>query len=64
MTEPSGYVPRLNDLVLFEDSDKRLIVGHVDASRRTAALTTITGPIILYENVPWSKLSPDDSGNS
>lgn len=60
MTKPNGYVPRVNDAVLFEDSDHRLIVVHVDASRRTAALETITRPMILYENVPWAKLSPDE----
>jgi hypothetical protein len=55
--EPNGYVPRPNDSVILEHSDNRLIVIHVDASRRRAALKTITGPVILYENVPWSKLS-------
>lgn len=54
--EPNGYVPRPNDHVVLEDSDNRLIVVHVDTSRRSAALTTITGPVTLYENVPWSKL--------
>jgi hypothetical protein len=55
--EPNGFVPRPNDPVVLEDSDDRLIVVHVDTSRRTAALKTITGLVILYENVPWSKLS-------
>jgi hypothetical protein len=57
MAEPHNYVPRVNDPVLFEDSDNRLLVVHVDANRRTAALTTFVGPVIHYENVPWSKLS-------
>ncbi len=61
ITKPKGYAPRVNDVVLFEDSDHRLIVVHVDDSRRTAALTTITGPVILYENVPWAKLSYADA---
>jgi len=50
----------MNDPVLLEDSDNRLVVVDVDASRRTAALRTIAGAIILYENVPWSKLSYRD----
>ena len=57
MTKPNSYVPMLNDPVLLEDSDNRLVVVDVDASKRTADLRTIAGPAILYENVPWSKLS-------
>ncbi|MFZ0198451.1 MAG: hypothetical protein WAL05_04570 [Candidatus Sulfotelmatobacter sp.] len=60
MQEPYVYIPRTNDPVLLEDSDNRLIVVHVDASRKTAALKTLVGPVILYENVPWSKLSPEN----
>jgi len=60
MTKPNIYVPRMNDPVLLEDSDNRLVVVHVDASRGTAAVRTIAGPEILYENVPWSKLSYRD----
>jgi hypothetical protein len=60
ITNPNGYVSMVNDAVLFEDSDHRLIVVHVDDSRRTAALKTICGPEILYENVPWSKISYAD----
>jgi len=60
MTNPDSYVPMLNDPVLLEDSDNRLVVIDVDASKRTAALRTIAGPAILYENVPWSKLSYRD----
>ncbi|MFZ3366013.1 MAG: hypothetical protein WA239_02720 [Candidatus Sulfotelmatobacter sp.] len=58
MKEPYIYIPRTNDPVLLEDSDSRLIVVHVDASRKTAALKTLVGPVILYEDVPSSKLSP------
>jgi len=50
----------MNDPVLLEDSDNRLVVVQVDASRATAALRTIAGPEILCENVPWSKLSYRD----
>ncbi len=57
MTNPQSYAPRPNDLVLLEDNDNRLVVVTVDASRRTADLKTIAGPAILYENIPWSKLS-------
>jgi hypothetical protein len=46
----------LNDPVLLEDSDNRLVVIDVDASKRTAVVRTIAGPAILHENVPWSKL--------
>jgi len=60
MSESNSYVPMPNDPVLLEDSDNRLVVVDVDASRRTAALRTIAGPVILYENVPWSKLSYRD----
>jgi len=60
ITKPNSYVPRENDPVLFEDSDHWLIVVRVDDSRRTAALKTITGPVILYENVPWAELSYAD----
>lgn len=60
MTECNSYDPMLNDPVLLEDSDNTLVVVDVDASRRTAALRTIAGPTILYENVPWSKLSYRD----
>lgn len=56
MTNPSSYVPMLNDPVLLEDSDNRLVVIDVDASKRTAVVRTIAGPAILHENVPWSKL--------
>ena len=41
--EPNGYVPRPNDPVVLEDRDNRRIVVHVDASRRSVALKTITG---------------------
>lgn len=61
MTKPNGYAPRVNDAVLFEDTDHKLIVVHVDDSRRTAAPITITGPMILYENVPWAKLAYPDA---
>jgi hypothetical protein len=61
MEEPYVYIPRPNDPVFLEDSDNRLIVVHVDASRRTVALKTLVGPLILYENVPWSKLCPEES---
>ena len=64
MTEPNSYVPMLNDPVLLEDSDNSLVVIDIDASRRTAALRTIAGPAILYENVPWSKLSYRDECES
>lgn len=57
MTNPQRYAPRPNDLVLLEDNDNRLVVVNVDASRRTADLKTIASPAILYENIPWSKLS-------
>lgn len=60
MTNPNSYVPVLNDPVIFEGSDNRLVVIEVDASKRTAALRTIAGPAILYENIPWSKLSYRD----
>ena len=60
MTNPHSYVPMPNDPVLLEDSDNRLVVVDVDASRRTADLRTIAGPAILYENIPWSKLSYRD----
>ena len=60
ITESNSYVPVPNDPVLLEDSDNRLVVVDVDTSRRTAALRTIAGPVILYENVPWSKLSYRD----
>jgi hypothetical protein len=46
MAESFNYVPRLNDSVLLEGSDHSLIVTHVDASRRTAGLTTLAGPVI------------------
>jgi hypothetical protein len=52
MTESKSYVPVLHDPVLLEESDNRLVVIDVDTSRRTAALRTIAGPLILYENVP------------
>jgi hypothetical protein len=58
--EPYNYVPRLNDSVLLEGNGHRLIVIHVYASRRTAALTTLANPVIHYENVPWSKLCPEE----
>ncbi len=60
MTKLNSYVPMLNDPVLLEDSDNRLVVIDVDASKRTAALRTIAAPAILYENVPWLKLSYHD----
>jgi hypothetical protein len=56
LTKPISYLPKLRDLVVFEDSDSRLVVVHIDGRRRTAALRTVAGPVILYENVPWSKL--------
>jgi hypothetical protein len=60
MEEPYIYVPRPNDPVFLEDGDNRLIVVHVNASRKTAALKTLVGPVILYENVPWSKICPEE----
>jgi hypothetical protein len=63
MAQPRNYVPRLNDPVLLEDNDNRLIVVHLDASRRTTALKTLVGPVIRYENVPWANLSPDTHNN-
>jgi hypothetical protein len=56
---PNNYIPRLNDSVLLEGNGHTLIVIEVDASRRTAALTTLASPAIHYENVPWSKLCPE-----
>jgi hypothetical protein len=58
------YIPRLNDSVLLEGDGRRLIVIHVDTSRKTAALTTLASPVIHYENVPWSKLCPERSHKS
>jgi hypothetical protein len=60
MAKPYDYVPRVNDLVLLEHNDSRLIVVHVDANRKTAAVQTIAAPVVLYENMPWSRLSPDE----
>ncbi len=60
MADLYNYVPRLNDSVLLEGDGRRLIVIHVDTSRRTAALTTLASPVIHYENVPWSKLCPEE----
>jgi hypothetical protein len=60
MPESYNYVPRLNDSVLLEGDVRRLIVIHVDTGRKTAALTTLASPVIHYENVPWSKLCPEE----
>jgi len=63
MAKPYDYVPRVNDLVLLEHNDSRLIVVHVDASRKTAAVKTTAGPVVLYENMSWSRLSLDERHN-
>jgi hypothetical protein len=44
----------------LENCANRLVVVHIDASSRTATLRTVSGPVILYENLSWLKLSYRD----
>jgi len=60
MPRNKEYVPRPNDHVFLKGAIGRFIVAIVDAKRRTAGVRTAAGPVVLYYDVAWSKLSATD----
>lgn len=57
MAKPNQYVPKINDPVLLKGRRDRYIVIIVRSGKKTADVRTGAGPVILYYDVPWSKLS-------
>lgn len=57
MASPKKYVPKRNDPVLVNGKPNRYVVLMVRSGRKTADVRTAAGPVILYYDVPWSKLS-------
>jgi hypothetical protein len=62
MAKATKYVPSINDPVLVKGKVDPYSVVIVWPSRKTAAVRTMVGPVILYYDVPWSKLSYLDVG--
>ncbi|MGA2020436.1 MAG: hypothetical protein ABSH02_07590 [Candidatus Sulfotelmatobacter sp.] len=57
MANPYKYVPKINDSVLVKGKPNRHVVVIVRSGNKTADVRTEAGPVILYYDVPWSKLS-------
>jgi hypothetical protein len=57
MASPNKYVPKINDPVLVQGRPNRYVVIIVRSGKKTADVRTGAGPVILYYDVPWSKLS-------
>ncbi len=50
-------MPKMNDAVLVKGKPARCVVVFVRANKKTADVRTAVGPIILYYELSWSKLS-------
>jgi hypothetical protein len=57
MEDRKKYIPKMNDSVLLKGLPIPHVVLLVRPGKRTADVRTSTGPVILYYDVPWSKLS-------
>jgi hypothetical protein len=57
MENRTRYIPKMNDSVLLKGLAIPHIVVMVRPRKRTADVRTSIGPVILYYDVPWSKLS-------
>jgi hypothetical protein len=57
MASPDKYVPKINDPVQVKGRLDRCVVLIVRSGKKTADVRTGAGPVILYYDVPWSKLS-------
>jgi hypothetical protein len=62
MAKPKKYVPKINDPVLVKGKPIPSMVVMVRPGTRTADVRTAAGPVILYYDVPWSKLSLLEGG--
>jgi hypothetical protein len=57
MANPKRYVPKMNDPVLVKGKPNRYVVVVVRAGTKTADVRSAAFPVILYYDLPWSKLS-------
>ncbi len=57
MEDREKYIPKMNDSVLLKGLPIPHVVVLVRPGKRTADVRTSAGPVILYYDVPWSKLS-------
>jgi hypothetical protein len=64
MERSKQYVPNVNDLVLLKGAMGHFAVTIVNARKRTAGVRTAAGPMILYHDVAWSKLSSLEQSNN
>lgn len=56
------YIPKVGDQVFLEGhSFVRYVIATIETAKKTASVKNIAGsPIVLTQNVPWSKLLPLD----
>jgi hypothetical protein len=57
MANLKRYVPKADDLVLVKGKPNRYVVVGARAGTKTADVRTAAGPVILYYDVAWPKLS-------
>jgi hypothetical protein len=57
LAKPKSFVPKANDPVLVQGKPNEYVVLVVRAGSKTADVRTAAGPVILYYDVSWSKLS-------
>jgi hypothetical protein len=57
MANRNKYVPKMNDPVRLKGRPDPYVVLIVRSGKKTADVRTGAGPVILYYDVPWSKLS-------
>ncbi len=50
------YVPKRNDRVRVKGSPGACVILFVNSKRKTAHLSTLTSPVILYYDVRWAEL--------
>jgi hypothetical protein len=57
MANSKRYVPKMNDPVLVKGKPNKYVVLVVRAGTKTADVRTAAFPVILYYDLPWSRLS-------
>jgi hypothetical protein len=57
VTTVEGRVPRLTDTVLLEARTDRFLIIGIDSIQMTVEVRTITNPIKVVKDVPWTAVS-------
>jgi hypothetical protein len=60
VTTVEGRIPRLTDTVLLKARTDRFLIIGIDSIQMTVEVRTITNPIKVVKDVPWTAVSYED----